>query len=359
MKTTLIFLTIAISAFQCIGATREKALAPHISYLMKNFSELPAEYQRTHKQTLEQYLNLFTSSNDITWNTEWESFLESMGQEFAPYKADVLEAMVVAETYQACYPDPQIRIPQIASVLFDQISKNALVFVHQDVFSSILQIEQQASGKREDVVIINSARIMDSSYQKILASRYPSLMGLDKSAIERVFDEAKKQKLAGNREFKGLEIIDGKVRVHGYDIMCSLSLIMMKEISKSNPSRPAVILPSVREFWKPIQAWNTLNPNGIFCVWDEDSASAISNPSSNWIEFINTVAPINSPLQVRLSNSLGKIVNAHAFVCKTNGNEELAKELFNSCGKRMKSVRIVKGESITIDKSGKMVEPPN
>jgi hypothetical protein len=357
MKTKIIFLIITISTIQCFGASRKEALAPHIDLVMKRFSDLPEEYQETHQQTLEQYLNLFTSSNDIQWNSEWGSFIETMGKEFAPLKADVIEAMLIAEAYQACYPNPESRISDIASSLFSEIPTNSIVFIHQDLFETILRIEQQTSDRRKDVIVINSARILDNTYRPILATRYPSLAGLDGTLITRVFDEARKLKEAGNEEFESLQVINGKVTMNGYDMIASGALLMAKEISKSNPSRPVVFLPAVREFWKPVPAWNTLQVNGIFCTWSDTPDTKGSNSFSSWSQFIDTVAPANSPLQARLSNSLGRVVNAHAFICKSNGDDNSAKKIFGYCGERMKNVRMVKGENITIDKSGKMVEP--
>lgn len=357
MKIMLSLILSALSILTSFGISREEALVPHIEQVMKSYEILPAEYQQMHLKELESYLALFTTSNDIRWNSKWDSFIKNMGKEFSSCRPAVIEAMVIAEAYQACFPEPESRISTIASVLFSEIPTNAIVFIHQDVFEGILRIEQQASGLRKDAVIINSGRIMDASYIKIVSDRYPSLAGLDPSTLKGVFEEARKQKNSGNKEFANLQIVNGIIKLNGHDIVCSASLLMAKAISKANPSRPALILPAVREFWKPISAWNSLTPSGIFCYWN--SAMAIKPPSdtvSSWAHLLDAVAPLNQPLQVRLSNATGKTINAAGFVHKFHGDDQSAKALFQLCGTRMKSLRMVDGASISMDENGTMVE---
>lgn len=357
MKFIFSFVLFVLVVPVCPGISREEALAPNFNQLMQSYAALPIDYQQRHKEKLDAYLTLFTTTNDIAWNAEWANFIKKMGPEFIPCRPAVLEAMVVAETYQACYPSPELRIEKIASALFSEIPTNAIVFIHHDVFESILRIEQQASGLRNDVIVINSARIMDASYMKIVADRYPSLAGLGPSAFSTVFAEAKKQKTAGNKEFESLQVINGIVTMNGYDIICSSALLMAKEISKSNPTRPTLIMPAVRDFWKPVPAWDSLTPIGLFCCWDGTmTAKSPSDVIASWMQFIDAVAPLNQPLQVRLSNATGKAINAAGFVHKDNGDGQTASALFQLCGNRMKCLRMVPGEAIRIDENGQMVE---
>jgi hypothetical protein len=357
MKFILSFIFFVLSSFSCIGISREEALAPHLNQLMKCYAALPADYQQRHKEELDTYLTLFTTTNDIAWNAEWGTFIKNMGPEFLPCRPAVTEAMVVAETYQACYPSPESRIANIASVLFSEIPTNAIVFIHHDIFESILRIEQQASGMRNDVVLLNSARVMDAAYLQIAADRYPALAGLGSSTIGRVFEIAKNRKRAGDKEFENLQIINGTVAANGYDAICSLSLLLAQEIAKKNPARPALIMPSVREFWVPVPAWNSLTARGLFCGWEDlETGCSPADVTASWARLMVAAAPLNLPLQVRLSNTIGKTVNAAGFVQQADGDDQTASALFQRWGNRLKSLRIVKGEDIRIDENGQMIE---
>src|ERR1022692_4920982 len=125
----LVLLNVFMSLVQCHAVSREEALKPQLDRVWSLWKKLPADYQERKEQTLEDYLSLFTTTNGFTWNRQCTAFLNSMGPEFVPLRADLIEAMKVAEAYEAGFPNPEERLPGVADVIFERVPNSALLFV--------------------------------------------------------------------------------------------------------------------------------------------------------------------------------------------------------------------------------------
>jgi hypothetical protein len=336
--------------------SRAEALKPHLDRVWNRWADLPAQYRKQNKPTLERYLGLFTTGNGFTWNREWADFARSMGPEFAPFYADVVEAMKVAEAIEAGFPDPDDKLPQIAQAIFGHTPTNALLFVHNDVFETILLLQQQ-NGTRPDILLINSSRLMDQSYMKVVLDRYPQELTFKPTDISKtVFNTALRRKEQGDADFQDLRVVDGKVHADGIQLVNSLAVLMMQEISRSLPQKPAAFLPSLHKP-EPVHAWRHLHSAGMFFAWQKPSRT--SSPSeiiAEWQSLLDSAAPAGSPVHGEMANAIGQSVHAAAGIFDANGKKDVADNLFRIWDQRVKSVTMVSGRDIVIDEHGKMVQ---
>lgn len=357
IKTLLLAsLALLATSTSCYAESREQALKPHINKVWDHWSDFPAEYKRLHQATLKSYLDLFTTSNGYTWNREWQRFTSEMGPEFQPLYSDVIETMKVAEAFETCFPNAEQKIDNIAGVIFNNTPTNALLFIHNDVLETILFIKQQ-TGFRDDVLIINSSRMMDNSYMKIVQGRYPEhLMFSVTNLSQQVFDIAEQRKLEGDAEFKGLQCIDGKINAKGVQLLNSLALLMMKEVSKTMPDRPVSFLPSLHTR-EPVVAWHSLKNNGLFFTWKDVSTSR--NVMQDWETLLDASAPSGSSVHVEMANAVGQSIYAAADILNAQGEQEVSDKLLKKWSQRAMSVTMVSGKDIIINKENKMVQQPD
>jgi len=339
----------------CHSQTRAEALKPHLDRVWNRWAELPSPYRKQHRSTLAQYLGHFTTSNGSMWNHGWTGFTRSMGPEFAPFYADVVEAMKVAEAYESSFPDPKEKLPKIADALFENIPTNALFFVHNDVFETILLLRQE-KGKRGDVLLVNSSRLMYPSYIQILLDRYPMDFQFKQGEISKaVINAALQFKDEGNAEFRDLHVVNGKVRSGGLQLATSLSFIMIQEISRSVSVRPVVFMPSLQKPG-PVQAWRSLHGSGMFFTWKKPSANTARDPISEWQTLLDAVAPVGESLHGGMANAFGQSVHAAVGIADAQRRKQFSDRLLRMWGQRTKDVTMVSSRNIVIDEEGKMVQ---
>ena len=355
MKALLLTgLTLLVISTSCYAQSRTQALKPHINRIWNHWSNLPAEYKKQHRVTLENYLALFTKSNGYTWNREWSQFSSSMGSIFQPLYSDVIEAMKVAEAFEACFPNPEQKIENIAETIFKYTPANAVLFIHNDVLETILLIRQQA-GVRPDVLIINSSRIMDRSYMQIILDRYAEELAFEETELlKNVFNIASQRKAVGDAEFQGLKGKGERFSAEGPQLLNALSFLMMQEIGKKIPNRPVMFLPSCSSY-EPICAWRNLGNTGIFFTWKKTSISS-ENIMIEWENLLDAAAPSGSPVHEEMANAIGQSIYTAADILNTQGQKDVSEKLLEVWGQRVKSIAMVLGRDIKISKEKKMVQ---
>ena len=348
-------MSLCLLPFLSVAASREPALKPHLDRLWSRWKDLPPEYQRQKRLALENYLALFTSTNGAAWNDQWTVFTTKMGPEFTPLYADVIESMKIAEVYEAGFPNPDEKLPRVADAIFLGVPSNALLFIQNDVFETALTLRQQ-DGKRKDVLVLNSSRVMDQSYLDIaLGGAYPALkLGLT-NLTKRVFEEALRKKQNGDPEFQGVEIAGGKFHADGIKLITSLSLLMMREISGTMPDRAALFLPSLPDGGS-FANWTTLTNTGVFFVVAPGNSLPERSLLSDWDAILEPAAPFGRQLHSEMANAIGQSMRATVAILTAQGQIEAPRKLRNLWAERLKGVKVIDSKEIRINVEGKMVQ---
>ena len=351
--TVMGFAFVLLSIF-AQAASREQALKPRLDRIWSLWKELPPEYQRQKRGALESYLSLFVKTNGAAWNERWPAFANDMGAEFHPLQADVIEAMKISEGYEACYPNPEDRIQQIGDFIFARTPTNALLFVHHDLFETILTLRQR-EGVRKDVIVLNSSRIADSAYLEAAlaysgAKRSTNLLGSGQRAMQKAIDK----KLSGDSEFRELKIVGGKAAVYGIQLMDSLSRLTMAEIASDFPGRAALFLPAVRED-ATVAAWKTMSNSGMFLAVSAKAVPSMTNTHADWKGLIDLAAPAGKPLHAEMKKAISQSIDAIAGVLVENGQKEIAERLQRSWNERLKNADLIDSREIRINEKGRMI----
>jgi hypothetical protein len=326
----------------------------HLDRLWSRWKDLPPEYQRQKRQTLEDYLALFTSTNGAAWNDQWTIFTTKMGPEFAPFYADVIETMKIAEVYEAGFPNPDEKLPRVADAILQGVPSNALLFIQNDVFETALTLRQQ-DGKRKDVLVLNSSRVMDQSYLGIaLSGAHPTLKLSLTNLTKRVIEEALRKKNNGDAEFQGLQIAGEKFHADGIQLITSMSLLMMREISSTMPDRAALFLPSLPDGGS-FASWTTLTNNSLFFVLAPGHPLPERSLLSDWEAIFEPAAPLGCPLHSEMAVAIGQSMRATVAILTAQGQTEAPDKLRNLWAERLKGVKVINSKDIRITKEGKMV----
>lgn len=277
-----------------------------------------------------------------------------MGLEFQPLYADVIEAMKVAEAFEACFPNPEQKIKGIAGTIFNSTPPNTILFIHDDVLEGILLVNQQA-GVRPDIVIINAARIMDRSYMQIVLDRYAKELNFgDPELSKNVFKMAEQRKAERDTLFQNLQGEGEQIKAEGPQLLSALSLLMMQEIGREAPNRPALFFPS-RWTREPIEAWSSLSNRGIFFTWEKLGNSS-DNTIAEWEGLLDALAPAGSPVHVAMANAIRQSVYAAVDILNAQGEKEVSDKLLGLWNQRSKSIIMISGKDIEITKEKKMVQ---
>ncbi len=278
-----------------------------------------------------------------------------MGPQFTPLYADVIETMKIAEVYEAGFPNPEVKLPGVADAIFQAVPNNALLFVQNDVLETALTLRQQ-DGKRKDVLVLNSSRMMDQSYLQIaLGGTHPALtLGLT-NLNKRVFEEALRKKQNGDAEFQSLEVSGSQFHADGIKLIGSLSRLMIREISGTMPEQTALLLPSLPDSGS-VAGWTALTNNGVFFVLQPGHSMPKRGVLSDWETVLEQAAPLGQPLHSEMANAIGQSMRATVAILIAQGQTEVADKLRNLWTERLKVVEVIPSKDIRITKEGNMVQ---
>jgi hypothetical protein len=277
-----------------------------------------------------------------------------MGSDFRPFYADVIEAMKVAEAYEAAFPYPQEKLQEVADAILASTPTNALLFVHNDVFETILLLQQQKGG-RGDILLVNSSRLMDQSYVQIILDRYPGDLRFEPTEMsKRVFAVARERKDRGDVEFRDLRVEGEIVHADGVQVVNSLILLMMQDIGRCVVDRPVLFLPSLHTP-EPVDAWRSLENVGLFFRWGEPSARPGSDPIAEWQSLLDAAAPAGALLHNEMAEACAQSLYAAIGIFAAQGQKDVAGRLLGMWDQRGRTVVVVQGKEIVIGKDGKMV----
>ena len=135
-------------------------------------------------------------------------------------------------------------MPAIADVILERVPTNALLFTQTDLFETFLRLRVQ-EGRRRDVVVLNSSRIIDaSSLELTLREQKVRLARSAEEMCQKAFQQALDRNKAGDAEFSGMEISGGVVNAKGAQILGAITGLLMKELSAALPERRVMLLPA-------------------------------------------------------------------------------------------------------------------
>jgi hypothetical protein len=297
-----------------------------VDLLWSQWKNLPEIYRKEKRQALEKFLSVFTTTNATAWNSSWETLNATMGPDFQPLHTAYIEIEKVAEAYEAGFPEPEQKLPAIADIILERVPTNALLFTQTDLFETFLRLRLQ-EGRRRDVLVLNSSRIMDTSYldlalksQGKATARAPEEMG------QRVFQEAIKRKQAGDAEFSGLEISGGVVHADGAQILNSLSRLLMKELYAAMPERPVILIPASRPGDATAGFVAMTNASLLFGTGPNGTANG-QGLVDGWRKLLEVAAPESKPLHVELAQTINDSIEAAAAVLRSRNQNEAADKL--------------------------------
>jgi hypothetical protein len=349
---SIVLIAIFVSPILSSAATRDQALKATEDVLWSRWSRLPADYQKQKRQVLEQYLTSLSNTNAMAFNDQWESFVTTMGPTFAPLRPGVIEAMKVAEAFEAGFPSPEQRLPAIADALLNRIPTNAIFFTEADLFETVVVLRQQ-ENRRRDVLVFNSTRILDPDYLQIALDRAGQRAGPQaKDLVKTVMQEVMRRRQANDENFRDLEISDGQLRASGFLLLTSMGKLMMKELFAAFPGRPAVLLPTLRD-GVPISCWTNLDTAGLLFVV-EGRAGGKRDALTEWQSLINAAAPPSQALHTAMAKVIKNSIEASAAIFEAHGLAELSRNLHRYWENRMQQIELVRSQDIRIDATGHM-----
>jgi hypothetical protein len=336
---------LVIANSQATGQTLSDALKPHLEIIRDGMQAMPPEYRQKHTAELERYLGLLSTANGVTCNRELHGLVKSMGPDFNPLWAAVTEALKVTEAYEAALPDPEKKLPKIAQAVLAGIPTNTVLFINCDVLETTVLIQQQA-GLRQDVILLNSARILDKNYLKIILARYPKRLSFDpvnilKKTIEEVIDRKK----AGDQLFKDVQIVNDKASFQGIALVYAVGVVLMHKIVDTVPDRPVLFMPALYHI-KSVAMWQDMHGFGIFFTWKKPKAKKPNSTLANWKDLIDAAVPEGGAVHTEMANAIQRSLQAAYQILAIQENTRQARALYYLWSQRRNTIKLVSGSSI-------------